>query len=374
MSTIGNIEKSQEITGNSTSDKHKSSLFFASIKAQSVLFFITAAYVIATFFLSRNTPGIQPYEFNVTFFLVMLPILFLSVIILRFFHICNHVKPEHPIQALYHDLKGFLSCPRRLSLGVPVIIALFFFIEAFAFIKTNIPAFRPFGWDVYFMELDRWMHFGIHPWEYLQPVFGYAPVTFLINVSYNTWFMVMWTVFIWQAFADHPSRLRLQFFISFLLVWSIGGSLLAVVFSSAGPAFYAALNLTPNPYEELMTYLYQVNEALPIWALNIQELLWASYTDKQGVVSGISAMPSMHNASAILFALLGWQVSRIHGIALTLFAIMIFLGSIHLGWHYAVDGYLAAIIAISAWWIAGKIAAWIDDQPAAKAYKALFDG
>ncbi len=66
------------------------------------------------------------------------------------------------------------------------------------------------------MELDSWMHFGYQPWEILQPVLGYAPVTFLMNLVYNTWFIVMWTIFIWQAFAARPSTLRLRFFISFL--------------------------------------------------------------------------------------------------------------------------------------------------------------
>ena len=223
-------------------------------------------------------------------------------------------------------------------------------------------------------NLDRWLHFGYHPWEILQPIFGYAPVTFLININYNVWFMVMWTIFIWQAFATEPSILRTRFFISFLLIWSVGGSIFAVTFSSAGPAYFESLNLSPNPYKELMTYLYQVNETLPIWALSTQEMLWQSYINQDGLVAGISAMPSMHNATAVLFALLGWQVSRAHGIGLTLFAIMIFIGSVHLGWHYAVDAYLGAAITIIIWWFAGKAAVWSDKSSAARTYRAQYAG
>ncbi len=122
-----------------------------------------------------------------------------------------------------------------------------------------------------------------------------------------------------------------------------------------------------------MTYLYQVNETLPIWALSTRETLWASYVNKEGIVAGISAMPSLHNASAVLFALLGWQVSRAHGIALTIFAVLIFLGSIHLGWHYAVDGYLGAALAVVIWWISGKIATGMENRSAVTGYRALFD-
>ena len=372
MSAIESIEKRQIIPALTASLTGFLHLLLASIKAQSALFVITAIYMGATYLLFRGVPGLQPYDLSLSFFVFLLPILLLSMIILRFINICVHVRPKSPIKALYYDLKDYLFNARRLSLGLPIIIVLFFFIETFAYFKVNFIVLKPFDWDIYFMELDSWMHFGYQPWEILQPVLGYAPVTFFMNLVYNTWFIVMWTIFIWQAFAARPSTLRLRFFISFLLLWSIGGSVFAMLFSSAGPAFYEALNLTPNPFKQLMTYLYQVNEVFPIWALSTQETLWASYVNKQGIVAGISAMPSLHNASAVLFALLGWQVSRTHGIALTIFSVLIFLGSIHLGWHYAVDGYLGAALALVIWWIAGKIATWMENRPAAKSYQSLF--
>jgi len=373
MSAIESIEKRRIIPAITTRLSSFLYLFFASIKAQSALFVITAIYMSATYFLFRGQADLQPYNLSLSFFAFLLPTLLLSMIILRFINICVHVRPKSPIKALYYDLKDYLFNARRLSLGLPVIIVLFFFVETFAYFKVNFIVLKPFDWDIYFMELDSRIHFGYQPWEILQPVLGYAPVTFFINLIYNTWFIVMWTIFIWQAFAARPSTLRLRFFISFLLLWSIGGSVFAMLFSSAGPAFYEALNLTPNPFKELMTYLYQVNETFPIWALSTQETLWASYVNKQGIVAGISAMPSLHNASAVLFALLGWQVSRAHGIALTIFAVLIFLGSIHLGWHYAVDGYFGAALAVVIWWIAGEIATRMENRPAARGYQALFN-
>lgn len=372
MSTMENVEEQSIVSGFFTKLAGWSQLLLASLKAQFILFLIAGIYILTIHLLTYNTPGLQPYEISFTFFLVIIPVLLLSTIILKFINICLFIRPEHPIPVLYQEVKQHLLNPHRLALGVPVILALFFLMETFSFMKVNIPLYHPFDWDVYFMELDRWLHFGYHPWEILQPIFGYAPVTFLININYNLWFMVMWTVFIWQAFAAEPSILRTRFFISFLLIWSVGGSILAVTFSSAGPAFYESLNLSPNPYKELMTYLYQVNETLPLWALSTQEMLWQSYISQDGLVAGISAMPSMHNATAVLFALLGWQVSRAHGIALTLFAIMIFLGSVHLGWHYAVDAYLGAAITLVIWWFAGKVAVWSHTSSAARTYHAQY--
>ena len=86
-----------------------------------------------------------------------------------------------------------------------------------------------------------------------------------------------------------------------------------------------------------------------------------------GIRLGISAMPSMHTAAALLFALAGWHLNRKLGIALFIFTGMILLGSVHLAWHYAIDGYAGIAIALIAWWVSGIVArkweagAWAQD-------------
>ena len=56
------------------------------------------------------------------------------------------------------------------------------------------------------------------------------------------------------------------------------------------------------------------------------------------------------------------------GIAFAAYAGVILLGSVHLGWHYAVDGYAAIGIALACWWIAGVLARWTMAQPATKRF------
>jgi hypothetical protein len=34
---------------------------------------------------------------------------------------------------------------------------------------------------------------------------------------------------------------------------------------------------------------------------------------------------------------------------------MILVGSVHLGWHYAIDGYAAIIGTWAIWWIVGRL-------------------
>lgn len=79
-------------------------------------------------------------------------------------------------------------------------------------------------------------------------------------------------------------------------------------------------------------------------------------------------MPSMHNASAALFALAFFQVNRKIGWFFTVYAAVILVGSVHLGWHYAIDGYAGIAIAALSWWLAGHLARWFASRPATRRF------
>ena len=133
-------------------------------------------------------------------------------------------------------------------------------------------------------------------------------------------------------------------------------SAVAIIFSSAGPCYYGRLVEGKDIYQPLMQYLSLAKESCPVWALGTQEKLWQSYQNGGiGKVTGISAMPSMHVSIAFLFVILGWRTNRIAGIGFSLFAVLIMIGCIHLGWHYAVDGYAAIVCTWLIWWFVGRL-------------------
>ena len=277
---------------------------------------------------------------------------------MRFYHIARYAKPERPIPAMVKDIKYFLVSKSRMANGLPMVMIMMVFMYVFANLKAAIPVLNPLSWDIYFSHLDEVLHFGTQPWIWLQPLLGYAPITFLININYNLWFLVTWMMWVHFAFADRPSELRTRFFLSFFAMWIFIGGVLAIWFSSGGPCFYGRLGFTPDPYADLMAYLRGVNDVVPIWALPVQDELWQGYVDSSVIVRGISAMPSMHNGSALLFVLAGYQVSRFAGRILTAHAILIFIGSIHLGWHYAVDSYLAWALTLVIWFAVAPVSRW----------------
>ena len=337
------------------------SLLRKSISAHGIFLIIVAAYYACFLVLLRLYPNMVPTSLllaTIGFILLSVMFIFLSVFIMRFYHIATQVKPERPIPALFKDMKQFLGSKKRLANGIPMVLIMMIFMYVFANIKAAIPILNPLAWDTYFAQLDSTLHFGTQPWVWLQPLLGYAPVTFLMNINYNFWFLATWLMWVHFAFADRPSELRTRFFLSFFAMWVFIGGVLAIWFSSAGPCFYGRLGLTPDPYADLMTYLRGVNEVLPIWAIPVQDELWQGYVDNSVIVRGISAMPSMHNGSALLYALAGYQVSRFAGRLLSAHAILIFIGSIHLGWHYAVDSYLAWALTLVIWFAVAPVARW----------------
>jgi hypothetical protein len=82
-------------------------------------------------------------------------------------------------------------------------------------------------------------------------------------------------------------------------------------------------------------------------------------------------MPSLHNASAMLFALAGYQINRLWGRVLTVHAFFIFIGSIHLAWHYAVDSYVSWALTLVVWFALAPVARWWHRTAAQTDFDAL---
>jgi hypothetical protein len=273
-----------------------------------------------------------------------------ACLILRVLHALVIVRPPRLLRYIWVDLTANARVQERFATGLPIVLLLPLFFSIFTSIKTLIPAINPFGWDRAFAELDMVLHGGTPPWQLLQPLIGHPIVTDLIDGLYFQWFFGFQIVCFWQAFSLRDALLRKQFFLTFLLLWVVVGNGLAILLSSAGPCFFEGVVGTPDPYAPLMQYLRLVDETRSIAAVSLQDWLWQSYQHPgAGIGKGISAMPSIHVGVAFVLALLGWRTHRILGVVLGAYCGLILIGSVHLGWHYAIDGY-AAIIASYALW------------------------
>ena len=273
----------------------------------------------------------------------------------------NRAQYDGPLlPALWQKIHAKDFAPQRVSNAVHSTICMTAFMTGFTAIKDLIPAANPFSWDPAFTELDRVLHFGSQPYEWLAPVLNVPFVTYVINLNYNIWFFVMLGFCFWHGFAHKENRLRQHFFIAFMMTWFLGTCVLGTVFSSVGPGMYGRFYVNEvDPFKPLMAWLQHTSQFYPIYSIDTMNKLWESYVQGKGLISGISAMPSMHVGSSLLFVICAVATGRRWLIwATSIFCVAIFIGSIHLAWHYAADGYLGAAVAVFCWWIAGKIVNW----------------
>jgi membrane-associated phospholipid phosphatase len=75
----------------------------------------------------------------------------------------------------------------------------------------------------------------------------------------------------------------------------------------------------------------------------------------RNALSANSAFPSMHVTMVTLLALAAWPIGGALRWLYIAYAAAILVGSVRLGWHYAVDGYVAATSTIALWFSAGHI-------------------
>nr|WP_245211712.1 phosphatase PAP2 family protein [Neoroseomonas oryzicola] len=189
------------------------------------------------------------------------------------------------------------------------------------------------------------MHGGTPLWRHLHPVL--TPYTRYIDIFYNVfWQVAMLTMVLAMAFANQRRR---RFFIIFFLCWIVLGNVLAGMFYSAGPIFYDRVVGDAQRFRFLLDYIGGYQDP-PLAVSVYQSYLWTLHRlGAPEFGSGISAFPSMHVSMATLIALWLTRMHRRLAIPAVLMVLLTQAGSVHLGWHYAVDGYASIVLTYLIW-------------------------
>ncbi len=204
----------------------------------------------------------------------------------------------------------------------------------FMWIKPEVTAVSPFWADAMLADFDHLL-FGRDPWRFFQ---GFDLGFHAWAYSFF-WAMAIMGTLVW-LFAQRPSAERSSALLSYFALWSLFGPIGQLLLSSAGPIFYARAGLGQR-FDDLSTNIPQVTQ-------KIAGYLWDYHVSgRPGVGAGISAMPSLHIATVtwIVLAFAGAK-SRLTPLA-ALFALYIWALSVALGWHYAVDGIVGALGALT---------------------------
>ena len=229
-------------------------------------------------------------------------------------------------------------------------------LSFFSMAKSILSLYIPFYADPPLAEIDRVLHGGVYPHDLLLPMLKGNELTVFFNNAYIVWFIVFVLVIAVSCCCDPDPKRRMRFLWSFCLSWIVCGTGLAWVLSSCGPIYYSLYYPDlPDPYENLMQWLPIADKGNPVQALEGREFLHSMIKDDViPDINGISSMPSQHVAVAWLVALYARSINRLAGVVAFSYAIVILIGSVVLGWHYAIDGYVGIIIVSLFWWGIGR--------------------
>lgn len=253
-------------------------------------------------------------------------------------------RHDAPSRQLAADLRA--SWPWLASV-VLMALALPQTLDTATTLKKHIPDLNPYYADLALIRLDS--VFGIDPWRITHGLFGGA-ATRLIDLLYALWHVEQIGLLIWLVLA-RDRRFQIQAALSFQLAWLFMGGIMALAFASVGPCFVDDF-LGSDYYAPLMA-------RLPDDLLMANGMNYLLATQGQDAIGGgISAMPSLHVAIAVLTALcIRDRFPRWQWLAWT-YAAIIYVGSIHLGWHYASDGIVSGVGMVAIW----KATGWYLDQ------------
>lgn len=204
-------------------------------------------------------------------------------------------------------------------------------MTTFMWVKPLLNYLVPFWADPMLADADRALFLGRDPWALLTWLNSRPMAVFY----HRGWFAMMILTLI-VVLAARPSAEKSAVMLTYFVLWSIVGPVVHAMLPAAGPVFYAQLG-----YGDRFADLQAVPETM-----EVATYLWAIYAGEGfGPGSGISAMPSLHIATTVWMILAVRVFAPRWTVPTAAAGVLIFLLSISLGWHYALDGIAGGAVA-----------------------------
>jgi hypothetical protein len=250
------------------------------------------------------------------------------------------LRADDPLRVVSAQLR------ERLPFLILPVVVFPLFLIAFTTSKTAIPFIVGYRWDAFWANADRLL-FGDDAFRIAHRWFGTGSM-----LMWQWFYTVAWgltLVFVKALVALNARRSRVAiFYTAMMATWLIGGFVFAYAMSAAGPAF--AHLVDPQLSTRFLSLSSMLDHSLPADApIRATQQYLSRSLDLHVAVNGggVSAMPSMHLGAASIYVLAArgtrWLVPAV------LFWAIIFVCSGYFGYHYWIDGIVAAVIAIVCW-------------------------
>jgi hypothetical protein len=213
---------------------------------------------------------------------------------------------------------------------------------AYSWLKVALPLLRP---DVLFdpglFRIETALHFGVNPGRLLQGLFPYPALWRVLDGYYGAFLWTVMAGIAWFA-AALSRRDRARFAAGFTFLW-ISGAWFYWAVPSLGPCYVLKEDYT------------DVRAAMPGQSATM-DLLFAHYGRIRSLhrhpegadispYLGVAAMPSLHVGAHAFFMFFARRRSRALFVLFAALTALTFFTSVVSGWHYAIDGYAALVLA-----------------------------
>lgn len=311
-------------------------------KAYSGPALLSALMLLVAWSLS-NVTGVRPVKLFEPYLISWTVVTLLCMLVWLFVTVAT--------AALHRERRVLPAIGAGLSARLPLLFvpAIIFplFLAGYTWAKSSIPFVVGYPWESFWSEADRLVLLGNDAWRIAHAVMPESAARF-----WSFFYSMIWGVALVFGgaiiFSFGTRRQMATFFTALMLSWMIGGVGAAYLFSAGGPIFAHITDPSiADRYEPLRGQLLALLGDKDV-VMRSQRYL-AMAIDKPVAIKGggISAMPSMHIATATILALTSWR-TFLRPVAIA-FWLMTFFGSVYFGYHYMWDAPVAAVIAFGAW-------------------------
>ena len=251
--------------------------------------------------------------------------------------------------------------PMNTALALSCIVVIDLYKSIFCLAKSLIQKIHPYSFDAFFIALEKKIHFGKLPHQFFYDYLAPNHLNILIEIM--AYFYVAWIFYIlvFQIYAciyQLCHRRKLVYLYANFILFTIGGFVIATIFSSVGPLFLPDIFRHLSHHYPNFAHILSERETYTGYKTYLAYLflIQEHQSPQIAALNGITAFPSMHVASSFLIVFLFWHKSLSIKTLTLIFALSILLGSVLLGFHYAVDGYAGILLAYLSFKTAEKCA------------------